>query len=64
MGGDDRTWWHTLTLLNEVIKKQGNIFTFDIQSETFKKLELVDYPYEHFHPLGISLLKRKNNRVR
>jgi len=64
MGGDNRIWWHKPSSMNQVTNKQGKIFTFDIQSETFKKLELIDYPYEHFHPLGIGLLKRKNNRVR
>jgi hypothetical protein len=50
--------------MHQFTKKQGKIFAFDIQSETFKQLDLIDYPYEHFHPLGIGLLKRKNNRVR
>lgn len=64
MGGDDRTWWHTFSSLNEVTKKQGTIFRFDIELEKFQKLNLINYPYEHFHPLGIGLLKRKNNQVK
>ncbi len=64
MPGDDRTWWHSFNSLNQFTKKQGKIFRFDIQLETFQKLDLIDYPYEHFHPLGIGLLKRKNNQVR
>jgi hypothetical protein len=64
MGGDDRIWWHTFTSLLQTEKKQGKMFRFDIQSETFKKLDLINYPYEHFHPLGINLLKRKTNQVR
>ncbi|CAF2699321.1 unnamed protein product [Rotaria sp. Silwood2] len=63
MACDDRSWFHTFNLSNQNIKKQGKIFTLDIQSETFKQLNLINYPYEHFHPLGISLLKRKHNQL-
>ncbi len=64
MPGDNRTWMNTFRVSDEMTRKQGTIFRFDIQSETFEKFDLIDYPYEHFHPLGISLLKRKTNRVR
>src|SRR5271167_3017615 len=57
MAGDDRTWMSTFNLFAPNIKKQGKMFTFDIQAETFKKLNLINYPYEHFHPLGVGLLK-------
>jgi hypothetical protein len=30
---------------------------FDFQLELLEKLNLVDYPYENFHPLDISLFK-------
>jgi hypothetical protein len=63
MSGDDRTWWPTFSLFKHP-KKQGKMFTFDIQSETFKRLNLINYPYEDFHPLGIGLLKRKTDQVR
>ncbi|CAF0887012.1 unnamed protein product [Rotaria sordida] len=56
MGGDDRRWFHTFNLLNQNIKKQGKFFSFDIESETFNQLNLINYPYEHLHPLGIDLL--------
>jgi hypothetical protein len=38
-------------------KKQGKVFMFDFESEMFNKLNLIDYPYEHFHPLGMGFLK-------
>ncbi|CAF3350970.1 unnamed protein product [Rotaria sp. Silwood1] len=64
MASDDRTWFHTFNLSNHNNKKQqGKIFTFNIQSETFKQFNLINYPYEHFHPLGISLLKRENYQL-
>ncbi|UJR33335.1 hypothetical protein I4U23_020784 [Adineta vaga] len=63
MPGDDRTWWHTfnITLANK--HKQGKVFRFDLESEKFTKLDFMNYPYEHFHPLGVGLLKRKNNQL-
>ena len=65
LAGDDRRWLYTFSssILNK--KKQGKVFIFDIKSATFTKLNIINYPYEHFHPLGINLLKRtKSNRVR
>ena len=40
------------------------MFLFDIESEIFEKLDLINYPYEYFHPLGIGLLKKTNNQVK
>ncbi len=64
MPGDNRIWLHEFTLKDQIANKQGTVFTFDIQSETFQKFDLIDYPYEHFHPLGINLLKRQKNQVK
>lgn len=64
MGGDDRLWWHTFNSSLQNIKKQGKMFLFDIESEIFEKLDLINYPYEYFHPLGIGLLKKTNNQVK
>jgi hypothetical protein len=64
MPGDNRVWLHAFILTDQVTNKQGTVFMFDIQSETFRKFDLIDYPYEHFHPLGINLLKRQNNQVK
>jgi hypothetical protein len=63
MAGDDRTWFRTFSL-NQSTKARGKMYTFDIEAETFQNLELIDYPYEHFHPLGVDLLKGKNHQVR
>jgi hypothetical protein len=63
MPGDNRVWFHAFSLKDQTNNKQGSVFTFDIQSETFQKFDLVDYPFEHFHPLGISLLKSQKNQV-
>jgi hypothetical protein len=63
MPGDDRTWWHTMSIPIANNNKQGKVFAFDIQSETFEKFDVINYPYEHFHPLGIGLLKGKTNQV-
>ena len=65
MAGDDRRWFHTFSSSILKRKKQGKAFVFNIKSETFTKLNIIHYPYEHFHPLGINLLKTtKTNRVR
>ena len=64
MPGDNRAWWDAFVLTDQIVNKQGVIFMFDIQSESFRKFDLIDYPYEHFHPLGVGLLKRQNNHVR
>jgi hypothetical protein len=53
MAGDDRTWWNEFQLPTESDKKQGKVFMFNFQSEVFIKFELINYPYEHFHPLGM-----------
>lgn len=63
MPSDNRQWLHTNELSNTNYKKQGKIFTFDIQSEKFTQLHLKNYPFEHFHPIGIDRFK-KNNLVR
>ena len=64
MAGDNRSWWHIFNATIQNQNKQGKVFSFDIQSEKFKKMELTNYPYEHFHPLGSNLLKGKNDQVR
>ncbi|CAF0762090.1 unnamed protein product [Adineta ricciae] len=63
MPGDNRVWWHTLNISLASQSKRGKMFRLDLESETFSQYELVNYPYEHFHPLGIGLLKRQNNQL-
>lgn len=62
LAGDNREWFRTSDL-SDTKDKQGKLFTFDIQSEKFTQLQLKNYPFEHFHPLGIDRFK-KNNLVR
>ena len=59
LAGDDRSWWSQFNLSVTTTQQQGSLFQFDIRAETFKKLKLIDYPYEHFHPLGLGLLDGK-----
>ena len=59
LAGDDRSWWSRFNLSVLTTRQQGSIFLFDIRAETFTKLKLIDYPYEHFHPLGLGRLDRQ-----
>ncbi|CAF0961113.1 unnamed protein product [Adineta steineri] len=61
MAGDERTWWHTLSIPLANKHKLGKVYQFNIETEKFQKLKLTNYPYDHFHPLGVGLLQRKNN---
>lgn len=62
--GDDRRWWYFFNQSMEGTEKHGHVYLLNIQEETFQRFKLVDYDYEHFHPIGIGLLKGKENRVR
>lgn len=62
--GDDRRWWFSFNQSIDGIEKHGHIYLLNIQEEKFHRFQLVDYQYEHFHPIGIGLLKGKENRVR
>ena len=65
ISSDDRHWWETSLTSNfsaraRNARSQGAIFTFDVTSASFKKLEPLDvenFPQD-FHPHGISLLPR------
>jgi hypothetical protein len=63
LSGDDRKWWHSFDLSIDTIEKRGKIYSFDISSRRFNKFDLIEYPYEHFHPLGIGLLQTTNKQV-
>ena len=60
---DDRRWWPLMKLPVEESSKLGHVYSFDIRREKFQRFQLIGYQHEHFHPLGISLLKRKENQV-
>lgn len=62
--GDDRRWWFPFNQSIDGLEKQGHVYRFNIEQETFHRFQLIDYPYEHFHPLGISHLKGKETQVR
>jgi len=61
--GDDRRWWFSFNQSIDGIEKHGHIYLLNIQEEKFHRFQLVDYQYEHFHPIGIGLLKGKENRL-
>ncbi|CAF3443277.1 unnamed protein product [Rotaria socialis] len=64
LAGDYRALWlNSYNLSDAKDKKRGKIYMFDIEAETFKELHLKNYPFEHFHPLGVNLLKGKNDRL-
>lgn len=61
--GDDRSWWSSFNLSSETKNKIGEVYKFDLETEKFEQLQLVDYPYSHFHPLGVDLLKGQKQQV-